>query len=600
MERLYEMKQNKIKMTHTIKFKLLKIIGLLLFLTPILHAKTTIEIKHQAGDMTSNIRAALEEIEDKEIVLVFEEAVYEFLPDYAVGKYCFITNHDNGYKKIIFPLEGFDSVEIEGNGAELIFHGQTFPFQFHNCQSIQIKDLTIDWDTPFTFQGEVMGFSEEENWIDFKPSKEDFSWNFRKGRFTFPNIDGYAFSSLGSSLYFDAEHKRVAHGAYDFTSNPKSVEKLKGGVFRIHESKKRKHYPPLGSILNFQGTKGANSDAPAFQVTNSKDIHFDKVIIHHALGMGFLFERSENITLSNCGVHLRDDTPRVISATADATHFCNCKGDILVENCRFENMLDDGTNVHGTYVEVDEVLDEYTARVALKHFQQSGFEFAGAGDEIWFIHQPDPQRKTTNTVKEVKTLNDTYSIIHFADKLPEGTRKGDLLENKTWNPTFTMRGCTIRDHRARNIVIKTPKKIVIENNKLSSMMSSILFRGESFYWFESGSVEDVLIQNNHFNYCAYSGSEHAVMYVTPRLGKAYDSSISFDRNIRFINNTIETFDQRIVIADRVDGLTITNNTITHTPTEKPLYPDTPTFDLTNCTNVKISGNTYKGGYKKSE
>ena len=37
-------------------------------------------------------------------------------------------------------------------------------------------------------------------------------------------------------------------------------------------------------------------------------------------------------------------TQRVISTTADATHFVNCKGDILIENCRFENMLDDGTN----------------------------------------------------------------------------------------------------------------------------------------------------------------------------------------------------------------------------------------------------------------
>ena len=42
------------------------------------------------------------------------------------------TNHDNGDKKVAFLLEGFDSVEIQGNGSELIFHGQIFPFQFEN------------------------------------------------------------------------------------------------------------------------------------------------------------------------------------------------------------------------------------------------------------------------------------------------------------------------------------------------------------------------------------------------------------------------------------------------------------------------------------
>ena len=81
----------------------------------------------------------------------------------------------------------------------------------------------------------------------------------------------------------------------------------------------------------------------------------------------------------NSQIVLPKHTQRVISTTADATHFVNCKGDILIENCRFENMLDDGTNVHGTYVEVDEVIDDYTVRVSLKHFEQLGFKFAERG-----------------------------------------------------------------------------------------------------------------------------------------------------------------------------------------------------------------------------
>lgn len=71
-------------------------------------------------------------------------------------------------------------------------------------------------------------------------------------------------------------------------------------------------------------------------------------------------------------------------------------------------MLDDGTNVHGTCVEVDEVIDDYTVRVSLKHFEQLGFKFAERGDDIWFIIHPSPQRGEVNTVSRVFTLNERF------------------------------------------------------------------------------------------------------------------------------------------------------------------------------------------------
>lgn len=353
----------------------------------------------------------------------------------------------------------------------------------------------------------------------------------------------------------------------------------------------------MGSILHSKGDHDHNRYAPAFQITSSKNIQLDHITVHHALGMGFLFERTENINITHCGIYVREGSDRVVSTIADATHFANCKGDILIENSTFKHMLDDGTNVHGTYVVVDKVIDEHTVRVALQHFEQMGFEFAASGDEIWFIQQPSPKRASENTVASVSVVNDKYSDISFKNKLPGNLAEGDILENKTWNPTFTMRNCTIKDHRARNIVLKTPLKTVIENNNFSSMMSSIFFRGETYFWFESGAVEDVLIQNNNFDHCAYSGMEHAVLNITPRLGRTFDQTLRYDRNIRFIDNKIKTFDNRIVWADRVDGLIISGNEIEQTNTSKSLYPNAHQFELINCNRVEISNNTYKGTVK---
>ena len=552
-------------------------------------------VKPVDGDMTLTIHKILEEANTKNIHLVFEKGVYRFMPDYACGKYLEITNHGNGYKRVIFDFSKFQSVKIEGNGSEFIFHGQAMPFLFEGCQKVKVENIILDWDIPFTFLGEVVAVNEKEGWRDIKPFKEGFSWQLKHGKLEFPNIDGFSYSILGSTLAFDAQEKRPVHGAWDIDSEPRWVEKLANGDLRFHEP--LKHYPPVGSLLSSKGDREHDRYAPAFYFKSSSNIELDGIVVHHALGMGYLFERSENIKLTNSGVYLREGSKRVISSTADATHFCNCKGSILVEKCRFENMLDDGTNVHGTYVVVDEVINEKDVRVKLMHFEQRGFVFAVPGDEVWFIKQPSPERANVAVVGNVKVLNEAFSEISFDSGLPKGIKPGDILENKTWNPEFTMRGCTIKNHRARNIVLKTPLKTVIEDNALSSMMSSILFRGEMFFWFESGAVNDVLIQNNTFEYCAYSGSDHAILYITPRLGKSYDESIAFDRNIRFINNTIRTFGNRIVNADRVEGLSIKNNTIIKTHEAPELYPDTPLFELVNCQNTLIQGNTYEGDCK---
>ncbi|GGZ87948.1 alpha-1,3-galactosidase-related protein [Algibacter mikhailovii] len=574
--------------------------ALILFLisSKFLSATEVIEFKNQDGDMTLKVREAIEKSKDKDIKLIFEKGVYSFRSDYALGKFLYITNHGNGFKKIAFNFSGFNSVEIDGQGSEFLFHGTIAPFVFEDCQKIKVTNLTVDWDIPFVFQADVLAINKEEGYMDVKPYTEGFSWNLSKGRIIFPGIDNFEYNSLGSTLPHNKKTKAVDYGAWDMHLNPEYVEKLPKGNLRIHQ-KHMKHLPRVGTVLNSKGDREKDRYAPAFLARRSNHINFDNVIIHHALGMGFLFERCEDINIVNSGVYIRDGSDRVISSTADATHFANCKGNVLIENCRIEGMYDDGTNVRGTYVEVIKVINEKTVQVALKHFEQMGFQFADKGDAVWFIQQPNPQRALEGIVESVYVINEKFREITFTENVPSNLKAGDILENKTWNPVFTMRGNVIRDHRARNIIIKTPKRIVIEDNDLSSMMSSIMLRGETFFWFESGNVEDVIIRNNRFEHCAYGGPEHAVLKVSPRLGKTFDQTMPYDRNIVFENNTIKTFDNRIVWADRVDGLIIRNNTIKQTDTEKQQFPDAPLFDLEHCMNVEIMNNTYDGNCENS-
>jgi hypothetical protein len=551
----------------------------------------------QPGDATLAVRTALDAVTARDVVLSFEPGRYQFSDQFAHETYLAITNHDNGLKRIVFALDRFDSVTIEGNGAEFIFQGRVLPFLFQGCQSVTMSGLSIDWDIPYYFQATVNQVDATAGWIEVTPFTDGFSWSVRDGHLQFPDIGGFNYGHLGETLAFDPQHRRVAHGAWDMHLSSTRADRMADGQLRLYANSR--HYPEVGTVIVAKGKMGENRYAPAVYGINSSNIRLTDVTVHHALGMGFLFERCDTITLSGCGVFVRPNSPRMVSALADATHFCNCKGDILVENSRFQHMLDDGTNVHGTYVVVDEVLNDRQVRVELRHFQQHGFQFAAPGDELWLIHAPAPGRAAVRTVAAWHQLNERYSVVSFVEPLDNSLRPGDLLENKSWNPSFTMHGCTITDHRARGIVLKTPRPILIENNIFSSMMSAVFLRGESKYWYESGNVEDVLIRNNYFDYCAYSGMDHAVLRVTPRLGDQFASDSSFDRNIRFVGNSIRNFGNRMVWVDRVAGLHIINNTFVQTAEAPVLHPDTPLIELTFCSDVRIEGNVYHGPNARS-
>jgi hypothetical protein len=129
-------------------------------------ASSPIVIEPTCEDMTPVIREILENHNEKDIVIEFKKGEYKFLPDYASGKYLVITNHGNGYKRIIFNFDKFHSVTIQGNGSEFIFHGQVMPFFFEGCESVNISGVTLDWDIPFTFLGEVIAINKEEGWRD--------------------------------------------------------------------------------------------------------------------------------------------------------------------------------------------------------------------------------------------------------------------------------------------------------------------------------------------------------------------------------------------------------------------------------------------------
>ena len=553
-------------------------------------------LKSPDSDATPAVMQILDQAKGRDVIISFPKGTYNFYPERAYGKYHAVTNHDNSYKYFAFPLVDCSNVTVEGNGSEFIFHGVITPFLVERSSNITLRDFSIDWPQPFYIQGTVIASDPKDKTVDLE--FEPFSnITLDNNRITF-TANGHLLTDLGETMVFDPKTKAVAYRAADYIlggvrSKNATATHLGGLKYRIKGQFQKA--PPVGLIYVFKGPNRHNRMAPGIHLSASEKVLLENIDIYHACGMGVIGETSGDITLRNVNTPLREGSSRIVTTTADATHFCNCKGKLLIENCLFENMLDDATNVHGTYVRVASVDGNRSLTAKLIHPQQLDYDFAGVKDLIQFVDSLTILPKGKSNVVSLRRINQNFIQITFADNIPLSVGVGDGLENLTRYPEFIFRNNIVRNNRARSILISTARKTVVENNFFSSMMSSILFEGDLNHWHESGAVNDVLIQNNRFGDSVYGGSGRggSIIWINPHIRKRIDDQ-PYERNIRIINNTFRTFDSSVLNALSVDGLVFEGNTIEPSNTYTPINPQLPTIKLEGCINSRISDNTYTG------
>lgn len=543
-------------------------------------------------DQTPFLTCLLNKIDKKKGgKIIFKKGIYHFYPDKAVGFYHEITNHDNGFYRFAFPICNFNRLEIDGQGSEFIFHGQIIPFLIKQSFNIVLTDFTIDWEIPHYFQGKIIANNPDKSTIDIEIPKE-FKVK-QQGNRLVVGSEGWEHQFCGENIVFDPKTKAPIYNTdqynipYDENNNVVS-EQLSPTTFRLN-AKFKKKIPPINSIITFKGVSHFNRTSPAVHLKTSKNVTINNVIIHHAGGMGVIAEKSENIHLDSVNVILRKGSERLVTTTADATHFCNCKGSLIIENCIFENMLDDAINVHGTYLRVEEIIDTKTIYASVRHFHQFGYDFAGKGDIIRFVNDSTILPISENVVSTIEKVNDHYYRIRFKNFLPDNLKPNDGIENISWYPETVIRNNIVRNNRARGFLISSGKSVLIENNSISSQMSAILFEGDLNYWFESGAVSNVIIRNNLFGDCSFSGIKQPIIFINPMIKKHCEKR--YEKNIRIVNNHFRTFDSYILSAKSVNGLTFNGNIFEKTNTYLPLWNSMPMINISYSENVEIKNNT---------
>jgi hypothetical protein len=568
-------------------------------------------------DYTPQVLEAINKIKTEGYTrIVFEKGIYHFYPEKAFEKYTAIANHDNGLKKVAFPILNLENIEINGSQSDFIFHGKIIPFMIERSSNISIKNLSIDWQRTFHSEIKVVAVDKVNRTVDFAIS-EDYPYQIRNQQLVFIGKD-YS-HSLEMGIYFDPKTNAVVYNAVKYPSfkvfdrdfltfNPKPEKEVNEEfvTMRVNNNKSlnitaKELMPGLVRLRNINGelpelgwfyvSKGYNSEnrmVPAFRVYASSKTKFENINVYHAGGMGLIAEKCDNIHLDKFNVRLKEGSKRHISTTADATHFVNCKGEVKVENCLFENQLDDATNIHGVYVEVTKIFNNNKVEVKLGHFQQRDFDFANPNDTLSIVEKKSFAKKKDVILSKIQRVNEKYIHLTFAEDVSRHVKVGDLIDNSSWYPEVVLRNNKSVNNRARGFLIASPKKVLIENNTFSNMMSAILLEASKYsWWYESGNVQDLTIANNIFLDGTYGGGKNGLIEV-------HAQSAGIVKNINIINNTFNSFNPMLLNIDGVTNLNFSDNVINQSTKYPILYKSPALLNFQNCKKISISDNRVNG------
>ncbi|MDO8952876.1 MAG: right-handed parallel beta-helix repeat-containing protein [Draconibacterium sp.] len=545
-------------------------------------------------DCNKFINDALKTIEPgKPVKLVFTRGEYHFYPEYANHRDYFESNTtDVNPRKCAFLFENMNDIIIEGNGSNLIFHEQMQPFTFDNCRNIILRNVNIDWEQPLIAQAQIL--QVKENSIRVSINLKESPFRIEEGKLFFgttrENLQPWK-----STMEFDRDGRFVVPQTGDWGCLGRGwenylAENILPGIIEIHFPALRK--PAVGNFLVMRHAERIHS---GIFIQNSKNIRIENVNLYHATGLGILAQFSEDLTFDRYRAIPNKAKNRYFGGGDDGIQISNCKGLITITDCEFAGLMDDPVNVHGTSVQVVDVMGSKQLKCRFMHHQSIGLNWGHRGDMVSFIENSVMKSLGTGEVTSFKLIDDETFLITFKSDIPKQLEVGDALENLTWSPDLLVTNSHFKSCRARGLLVSTPGKVVIENNIFESSGSAILIAGDANNWFESGAVTDVLIKNNVFtelcNTSSYQFCE-GIISVYPEIPVLNEKTPQFHKNIRIENNQFHPFDFPVLFARSVDGISFSNNTITRSTRFEPYHHRKYTFSFEASKNVTISNNTF--------
>lgn len=479
--------------------------------------------------------------------IIFSPCRYDFYPESCTQSYRYFTNNDEGVKTIAMDLNKIDNLILNGQNAELIFHGRISPLVATEVTDITIQNFTIDFEDNFVSDADIIEIENDICWIKIRGNHR-----FNNGRIHF--IDDF-YDNLSGKLQifsYDSTKKEVIYDSSTVTVLNENLLEKNGliGIRNLNDKVKS----------NALIIKHELRLAPGLVFDKCKDIKIKNVNLHHASGMGILAQLCTDIALEEVNITPRN---RRVSVSDDAVHFADCRGKLSVNKCHLAGTLDDSFNAHGIYRPLKlRIPGGKFFYLDSGHFQQQGLQGTFAGDTLELAKNDTAKPYGTIKIKNARSLNKSLTLVEFDEKeLPCEWTPGDCAAViECLNAEITITNSFFAPLNGRGILASGSKKVIIRNNRFHTSGAAVFVSGDTDFWYESGPVQSMIIENNIFDNCCYknNASTREVIAIYPDLHK-FEDNFFYHGEINIFNNCFKSTRRPLVSMQSVKKAELTQN-----------------------------------------
>ena len=442
---------------------------------------------------------------------------------------------------VAFLLKDLKNVTLDFGGAELVFHGRIVPFILDGCENVTIRNCMIDYDRPFYTETHILDVSEDRLALGLKdgfPCRVEGGnlvavstyWENRlnHGDLLMQPYDpatGVPASSMMLALIGDE--------IFPYPDPPLPVHHLRvvgHGDKTVTLSGK---FPPNwrpGTDLAFTHEI---RDKNTFTAVGCTGITLENVRIFHGAAMGFVGMHSRDLIFRRFDMYRDEAHPNYVTNNADAIHTFGCSGKICIEDCRMDSMLDDSLNVHGNFTVTERVGGKNIIARSPGKGMTNRMKNYLPGTKIAVYNGQTTEQKRTLTVAHCEPdSKDERLFVLTTEEDAADVCTGDLIENLSGNADVTVRNCTFGRFRG-TMRIQTRGTVLIENCSFANPNDNVLFSGDSVYWYESGPVRNVMLEN-----CRFGGAINACPQVMVTKKEPYYHSGIQMESCRFATDII--------------------------------------------------------------
>ena len=450
-------------------------------------------------------------------------------------------------------LDNISDIRLKGEGTNsvlLVSNPENGCIGFTDSTNIAVEGLTVDYDPlPFT-QGTITAVDTIGGTFDLLIDPG------------YLELSHPAFSAANSKWGLKVDLPREAYDVWAYFSS--TWTNISGRTWRMKADNP--------AYLIAHPLSVGDRYAHMARIWTAFDIGFDfctdveikNITVYAAAGLtSGIINSGGNIVVNGLHVTTKPGSTRLLSTNGDGVHAAGCTDGLLIENCSFEGMPDDGINIHGRG---GVIISNITDHIKWVGTPRPTRFFAG--DEIQILNNAAGGIRGNAILLNVTQVNSVVWEITLDRSMPDLAASwytGDKLSNlSSCGQGSVIRNNYFGTHRGRDVLLQSHDIIVTNNYFYSPSLAqnAISLHNEYGYYAEGPPPYNVGIYGNTFeggtNRWSWSVSTIDIHSYLPGwvISPTYDSS-----NIVIKANTFINIDSPAVKATSVTGVQITDNTV---------------------------------------